>query len=158
MTRLALCTTARAALDWAPRALLLALVAALPAACSDSSIFVSAGAPSAGAGQRADALVGRWFRAASADPAAGAAGAIVQTTWDFASDGTAVRTIRLVTALGQVLETSRAVARWRAGGGVLVLDFGAPSFRVLRMTYTVDYGPNGTVLLLDGQRYLHGGS
>jgi len=37
---------------------------------------------------------------------------------------------------------------------VLLIDLGAPSFRVLRVPFSITYGVEGTVLHLDGLRYL----
>ena len=108
-------------------------------------------------GQTARALVGRWFSTASAPSGAGA-DYTVETTWEFASDGTATRTVSVRTPVGQLIETGRTRAEWRAGAGALTLIFGPPSpLQILTVPYAIDYTIEGTILYLDGVAFLRVG-
>jgi hypothetical protein len=137
-----------------PRALLGVAVAAAvlsTAACGDANWAASFGPGGVQIGvstQPGNAVLGRWFRV---DGAPGTTSS--ETTWDFRSDGTASRTIVTRTANGDAIATGVQTFRWSAGAGVIVLDFGPPSFQVQRVPFSIDYGVNATVLTLDGVQY-----
>jgi hypothetical protein len=134
-----------------PAALALALLSA--PACDDVDIAASLGAPGgtiAIGGQTASAVIGRWLHVEGA----AADGYTTETTWTFDAGGSARRTIVTRTVLGEVVAVSETLATWSAGAGVLLIDLGAPSFRVLRVPFSITYGVEGTVLHLDGLRYL----
>jgi hypothetical protein len=100
-------------------------------------------------GQRPEALVGRWSHIETTPDG----GVVRQTSWEFAGDGTAARTITARTALGATLDSGVVEATWIATPGVLTLRFGAPSFSILRVSYVIDYGVATTTLFLDGVPY-----
>ena len=61
------------------------------------------------------------------------------------------------TAQGQVIETTQSRLGWRAGRGLLTLEFGPPTLRTLRVPYSIAYGVEGTVLYIQGVPYLRTG-
>jgi len=110
-----------------------------------------------GRGQTADALVGRWIRTAGVPTAGGdgyLTGYLTETAWEFRADGTATRTVITRTAFGQAVALDRTRAAWRAGAGVLLLDLGPPSYRLLRVPFAIEYDIGGTLLYLDGEPYV----
>jgi len=134
-----------------PAALALAILSAT--ACDDVDIAASLGAPGgtiAIGGQTASALIGRWLHVEGSTANA----YTTETTWTFDAGGSARRTIVTRTVLGEVVAVSETRAGWHAGAGVVVIDLGTPSFRILRVPYSISYGVEGTVLNLDGVRYL----
>ena len=133
------------------------LTASLPlalvvAGCERVDFAASLG-PSGGivAGQGASSLVGRWFRVESGS---GFGGTTTETSWEFAADGTAIRTITVRTPQGQVVETTKSQLGWSAGRGLLTLAFGPPTLHTLRVPYSISYGVDGTVLFIQGVPYL----
>lgn len=139
---------------WAALALPLALVA-----CDDVDFAAALGPGNQVGGpfgQRPAALVGRWSRF-DTSPGVVSAGVVTQTTWQFFGDLTARRTITTRTSLGAVLETNVIDVVWRATPGVLTLEFGAPSFRIVTVSYQIDYGVTATTLFLDGVPYQRSG-
>lgn len=97
-----------------------------------------------------DALIGQWTNITND---VRNVGLVTQTTWTFQSGGAATRTITTLTSLGSVLSTTSVQAKWTLGVGVLLLDFGAPSFIILRVPYTIQFGVQSTTLFLDGVPY-----
>ena len=134
--------------------LLIASLALVAAGCERVDIAGSLGTGRVTAGQGTGSLIGRWFRV---EGATGFGGTVTQTTWEFASDGTALRTITVRTAQGQVIETTQSRLGWRAGRGLLTLDFGPPTRRTLQVPYSIAYGVEGTVLYIQGVPYLRTG-
>jgi len=135
-----------------PPVLALAILSAT--ACDDVEVAASLGAPRGGtiasSGQTASALIGRWFHVdGSTDN-----GYTTETTWTFEAGGSARRTVVTRTVLGEVVATSDTHAGWNAAAGVVLIDLGGPSFRTLRVPFSITYGVEGTVLHLDGVRYL----
>ncbi|HEX5438041.1 MAG TPA: hypothetical protein VFW98_12825 [Gemmatimonadaceae bacterium] len=102
-------------------------------------------------GQSASAVIGHWSNVATTTGAP--TGTVTQTTWEFADAGMATRTITTLTALGAILNSSTTVVRWQVGAGVMTLRFGAPSFRILRLSYSIDYDAAQTTLFLGGMQY-----
>lgn len=98
-----------------------------------------------------DALIGSWSRIETSDGLRGSI--ITQTTWNFVSGGAATRTITTLTEFGTTLSTSTVHVTWSLGAGILLLDFGAPSFRIARVPYTIVFGVQATTLFLDGVPY-----
>ena len=131
--------------------LLTASLALVAAACESVEIAGSLGTGGLARGQSASFLVGKWFRVET-EPTIG--GTVTQTSWEFRIDGTAVRTVTVRTAQGQVLETTQSELGWRAGRGVLTLRFGQPILHTLSVPYSIEYGVQGTVLFLQGLPYL----
>ena len=131
--------------------LLTASIALAAAGCESVEIAGSLGTGGLTRGQSASFLVGRWFRVESG---AGFGGTITQTSWEFRVDGTAIRTLTVRSPEGDVLESSQSQLGWRAGRGVLTLEFGPPTLRALSVPYSIEYGVQGTVLYLQGVPYL----
>jgi hypothetical protein len=149
MTHVGLSHPARRALVPA----VLALAALSVTACDKEVLSASFGAPAGGttvSGQTASALIGRWIHVEGS----AADGYTTETTWAFDAGGAARRTVVTRTVLGEVVAVSETQAEWSAGAGVLLINLGAPSFRLLRVPFSISYGVEGTVLDLDGVRYL----
>jgi len=135
------------------RAVVPAALALAALSCDDFEVAASLGTSNGAigvGGQTASALIGRWLHA----DGGAVGGYTTETSWLFEEGGVATRTIVTRTALGEVVGVSETRVGWRAGVGVLLLDLGPPSFGVLRVPYSISYGVNGTVLLLDGISYL----
>ena len=131
--------------------LLTASLALVAAACESVEIAGSLGTAGVTRGQSASFLIGRWFRV---ETASAIGGTVTQTSWEFRADNTAIRTVTVRTAEGQVIETTQSELGWRAGRGVLTLQFGQPVLHTLSVPYSIDYGVQGTVLYLQGLAYL----
>lgn len=131
--------------------LLAASIALVAAGCESVEIAGSLGPGGVTRGQSQSFLIGRWF---SVESAAGFGGTVTQTSWEFRVDGTALRTITVRTSQGQVLESTTSELGWRAGRGVLTLQFGQPTLHSISVPYSIDFGVNGTVLYLQGVAYL----
>ena len=132
---------------------LLALAVLSAGACDKDALSASFGAPAGGttvSGQTASALIGRWIHVEGS----ASDGYTTETTWAFDAGGTARRTVVTRTVLGEVVATGETQAEWNAGAGVLLINFGAPSFQFLRLPFSITYGVEGTVLNLNGVRYL----
>lgn len=109
------------------------------------------------AGQASGALVGRWVHVATdGQSSALGAGVLTETIYEFGADFTAIRTVRVRTAAGQVISTETSPAHWGTSGSQLSIEFGAPIFRTLRLAYFIRYGVDGTRLELDGLTFLRG--
>ena len=132
----------------------LALTTFAPLGCDDVTVAASLGAPRDGAiglsGQTASAVIGSWIHVEGS----ASDGYTTETTWTFDEGGSAQRRVVTRTVLGEVVAVSETLAGWNAGAGVLIIDLGAPSFRILRVPFSITYGVEGTVLHLDGVRYL----
>jgi hypothetical protein len=131
--------------------LLTASLALVAAGCERVDFAASLGPGGIVAGQSASSLVGRWFRVESGS---GFGGTTTETSWEFAANGTAIRTITVRTPQGQTLETTKSQLGWSAGRGLLTLAFGPPTLHRLRVPYSISYGVDATVLFIQGVPYL----
>jgi hypothetical protein len=98
------------------------------------------------------ALVGRWRRAVAVAAGYATAGSS-ETTWTFAADGSALRSV--VTrdpALGLV-DSYTVAASWRADGRTVLIALRSPELGPARFTYAVVRTTSGDVLYLDGQGF-----
>jgi len=98
-----------------------------------------------------DAFIGTWSHNETSDGPGG--GVVTQTTWHFVSGGAATRTITTFTTLGAILSTNTTPVTWTVSAGVLLLNFGPPSFQIVRVPYVIDFGVQSTTLVLDGVPY-----
>lgn len=95
-----------------------------------------------------DALIGNWRRTFVFVDEFGFAHAI-ETTWQFAGDGTAVRTIVTSNLTLQVSDVIVTVARWRVQGGSIVLEFQSPDTGQVILDFVIV----GNELTLAGEIY-----
>lgn len=95
-----------------------------------------------------DALVGNWRRTFFFVDDFGFSHA-VETTWQFAGDGTAVRTIITTNITLQVSDVTVTVARWRIQSGSLVLEFQSPDSGQVILEFVIV----GDELTLAGEIY-----
>jgi hypothetical protein len=73
-----------------------------------------------------------------------------ETTWEFASGGTAERSVVTTNVTLGASDTAFTAARWRLEGTNLIIDFTAPT----PGTITLEARVQGTSLFLAGQEYL----
>lgn len=95
-----------------------------------------------------DALVGNWRRTFFFVDEFGFSHAI-ETTWQFAGDGTAVRTIVTSNLTLQISDVTVTVARWRIQGGSIVLEFQSPDTGQVILDFVIV----GDELTLAGEIY-----
>ena len=140
-----------------PACLMLAL-AAVGCAKSDTRSPVEPDPrPFEPAGQASNALVGRWVHISTEGQSnTHVPGFLTETVYEFNTDFSAIRTVRVRTAAGQVISTETAPARWGTSGNLLSIEFGAPFQRTMRVAYFIRYGVDGTRLELDGLTFLRG--
>ena len=72
-----------------------------------------------------------------------------ETTWTFAADGTAERTVVTTNVTLGASDTTFTQARWRVEGTQVIIDFTAPT----PGTITLEFFLQGTMLFLAGQEY-----
>jgi hypothetical protein len=144
----------------ARRAAVLAAAATL-GACSgeltgiagSTTTALTAGGSTSRAGVRLDpALIGRWHRAvvfASYDGSTNSS----ETTWSFAGDGSALRTVISRNLTFGLADAVSDPALWRVEGGTVVIDFGPLGSAPARFAYYVERRAGGELLSLGGQRY-----
>lgn len=72
-----------------------------------------------------------------------------ETTWTFAADGTAERTVVTTNVTLGASDTTFTQARWRVEGTQVIIDFTAPT----PGTITLEFFLQGTTLFLAGQEY-----
>ena len=95
-----------------------------------------------------DALVGNWRRTFLFVDEFGFSHSI-ETTWQFAGDGTAVRTVVTTNLTLQVSDVTVTVARWRIEGTSIVLDFQSPDTGQVILDFVIV----GNQLTLAGEVY-----
>ena len=94
------------------------------------------------------ALVGSWRRTFFFVDEFGFSHAI-ETTWQFAGDGTAVRTTITTNLTLQVSDVTVTIARWRIQGGSIVLEFTSPDSGQVILDFVIV----GDELTLAGEIY-----
>ena len=132
------------------RALIPVTLALVVSACDMELVAASLGSGTTLFAQTPDALIGTWSHVETSD---GPSGVVTQTTWHFLSGGAATRTITTFTTLGVIISTNTTPVTWTVSTGVLLLNFGPPSFQIVRVPYVIDFGVQATTLLLDGVPY-----
>jgi hypothetical protein len=100
----------------------------------------------------ATALTGTWRHALFFFDDFGFANS-TETTWQFASDGTAVRTIITRNITLGASDVAITVARWRVSGTRIIIDFVSPTTG----TVELDFSISGNQLLLSGQTFERAG-
>jgi hypothetical protein len=138
---------------------LAAAAAGALAACSGELTGVL-GSPStvaygsgAGGQSRLDpALLGRWRRVRVFTANDGTTHTS-ETTWAFAGDGSALRTVVSRNVSFNLADGASTSAFWRTEPGVLVVTFRPPEGGVTRFAYVVDRSAYGDVLYLAGEPF-----
>ena len=114
---------------------------------------LGAGGATAGGAVRLDpALIGRWQRTVVFTGADGSLNSS-ETSWSFAGDGSALRTVvtgNLTFGLADVVSTA---ALWRVEGGTLVIAFRPVGSAAVRFPYFIERGIGVELLTFGGQRY-----
>jgi hypothetical protein len=98
------------------------------------------------------ALLGRWRRAVVFSGADGSVNSS-ETTWTFAGDGSALRTVVARNVTSGYADAVSASASWRTEGGTVVITYRPPDFGTARFAYSLDRTGGRDVLYLGSQAY-----
>ena len=105
--------------------------------------------PGPGPVERDAVLIGSWWRIVLFTDDDGTAHAS-ETTWRFATDGAATRTVVASNLTYGFFDTVVADAQWRTEGGEVVITFIAPNSGTVRFAYRV----SADTLVLDARAFL----
>ena len=140
------------------RALAFAAVGAL-AGCSGeltgvlgSPTTATYGSGSGGEARLDPSLLGRWRRVLVFTANNGTTNTS-ETTWAFAGDGSALRTVVSRNVSFDLADAASARAFWRTESGFIVITFRAPDSGTARFAYAVERSAYGDVLYLGGQPF-----
>ena len=99
------------------------------------------------------ALVGSWRRVEIVGGSVPAGSRSTETTWTFASEGAVVQQAVVRNLSGSLITGTTRRGLWRTEGGVVVVDFTAPTAERRHYTWLVERFTGGERLLLDGVAY-----
>ena len=119
------------------------------------STVAATGAAGATRGALDPALFGAWRRTLYFEGTDGSTNSS-ETTWRFAPDGLATRTLVARNLSYGYADAVRAAATWRVEGGTVVIAFEPPDRGTVRFGYAVDR-VGGDVLVLGRERYVRVG-
>jgi hypothetical protein len=98
-------------------------------------------------------LVGSWRRVEIVGGSAAPGSRSTETTWTFDSEGAVVQQAVARNLSGSLISGTTRRGRWRTEGGVVVVDFTAPTAERRNYTWHVERFTGGERLLLDGVAY-----
>jgi hypothetical protein len=128
-------------------------VAAVPLlACNDVEMRIGPGihiGTGTGSGPQHNGVVGLWTRVVVITDNEGTAHSS-RTTWEFRSDGSAVRTVVTQNLSAGISDVISANATWHTDGSTLVITFRPPNTGTSRFSFFVF----GNVLTLDGRDFV----
>ena len=125
---------------------------ALTGVAGTTSTVAGAGATSTTAGALDAALLGRWRRALAFTARDGTLNSS-ETTWAFAGDGSAVRTVVSRNLAAGLADGFSTRAAWRTANRTVTITYLPPDAGTVRFTYLVERAPAGDVLYLNGQAF-----